>query len=353
MTQPWRSLVICPHDPAVVGGIPRYADTLGRVLSSLGPVRHNSLGGDGGALRVRRAHRHLGGVIRLLGQALRHRDAVIHAVTWRSAVPLLIVPGVGQRLVVHALGTEVRRAGRLGARLQSAVSRRATAHVAISRFTADTLRMALGIDARVIPPALARTGVPIERDPAASPVTVLSVGRLVERKGHLDLVEAVEAVRRSGVDMHLVIAGGTGPLASALRIAAASLDWFTLIENPSDDELDGLYRSADVFGLLSRDVAGQFEGFGIVFLEAASWGLPVVAGRSGGTGDAVRHGSTGLITSNVAEAGAALALLANDGRRRAAMGAAGQRLAEEHSIAAIADEFRALHGQIGAGPQAR
>jgi len=65
-----------------------------------------------------------------------------------------------------------------------------------------------------------------------------------------------------------------------------------------DRELPGVYASADIFVMASREIPGRLdliEGFGIAFLEAAASGLPVIAGRSGGVADAVRDSKTGLL----------------------------------------------------------
>ena len=65
----------------------------------------------------------------------------------------------------------------------------------------------------------------------------------------------------------------------------------------SDEELKRFYRQANIFVMPSREITatGSIEGFGIVYLEASASGLPVVAGRSGGAVEAVRHGETGFL----------------------------------------------------------
>jgi glycosyltransferase involved in cell wall biosynthesis len=62
-------------------------------------------------------------------------------------------------------------------------------------------------------------------------------------------------------------------------------------------ELDRQYREADVFLLAPEQIGLAFEGFGLVYLEAGAFGLPVVATRSGGVPDAVRHEETGLLAA--------------------------------------------------------
>jgi len=116
---------------------------------------------------------------------------------------------------------------------------------------------------------------------------VLFVGRLVEAKGVRD---AVAAWRRSGVDLPLVLAG-TGPLRAELTAQASQgegpeievLGW---VER---DRLPGLYRRARALLLPSR----WQEPFGIVGLEALSFGVPVVAWESGGVPE--WHPGPGLV----------------------------------------------------------
>ena len=77
------------------------------------------------------------------------------------------------------------------------------------------------------------------------------------------------------------------------RVLFKNKDLFQL----NDDELAAYYQAADLFTMISREIPekGDIEGFGIVYLEANSFKLPVVAGRTGGVEDAVVHGKTGLL----------------------------------------------------------
>ena len=135
---------------------------------------------------------------------------------------------------------------------------------------------------------------------------VVGVSRLVQRKGFDVLINA--ASRLDGV--HVAIGGSGRDHDRLARIAAAAGDRVQLVGRVSDDDLPAFYGCADAFAMLCRDQWGglEKEGFGIVFLEAASCGVPQVAGRSGGSADAVAHGETGIVvddprdTSAVADA---------------------------------------------------
>ena len=139
---------------------------------------------------------------------------------------------------------------------------------------------------------------------------VLSVSRLVERKGLEFLIRAVPLVIRDVPDAHFIIIG-TGPLADKLKRLASALDLDDVIDFMGEippEQLALYYQASDLFALPCRTMPnGDTEGFGLVFLEANACGLPVVAGRAGGTVEAVVDGETGLIVdgsdpSNIASA---------------------------------------------------
>ncbi len=145
---------------------------------------------------------------------------------------------------------------------------------------------------------------------------VLGVSRLVPRKGFDVLIDAVAGLP----DVQLAIAGAGRDRARLERRARergidARVRFLGRV--PDDDSFPQLYASADVFAMPCRDRWGglEAEGFGIVFLEAAAAGVPAVAGRSGGSHEAVVDGRA------LAVRGALAGLLADDGLR-ARMGAA-------------------------------
>jgi phosphatidylinositol alpha-1,6-mannosyltransferase len=72
-------------------------------------------------------------------------------------------------------------------------------------------------------------------------------------------------------------------------------DKIIIINQTTDAERDQWYNASDIFIMPSRNINGDFEGFGIVYLEANLAGKPVIAGRSGGVGDAVIDGLNGLM----------------------------------------------------------
>lgn len=230
--------------------------------------------------------------------------------------------------------------------------------VAASAFTADRVRDVAGVEATVIHPP-----VDVERfslDVAGSTVraehglggrfVVLFVGRLVKRKGAEVLVRAMGHLRET---VALIV--GSGPEEASLRRLARELgvaDRVVFTGHVPDEELPAHYAAGDVFCMPCTDRYGgaDTEGFGIVYVEAAACGLPSVAGRCGGSVEAVRDGETGIILDEVGPRRVAEALegLRTDPSGRIRLGAAGRAWAEELSERAqagrLTDAVRAIQG---------
>lgn len=130
-------------------------------------------------------------------------------------------------------------------------------------------------------------------------LVVLSVGRLVERKGQDMVIRALPAVAARLPQVRYAI-GGAGPCRAALEQLAGEVGVAERVEFLGfvpEGELPGLYGAADLFAMPSRELpaVGDVEGFGIVFIEANAAGLAVLGGRSGGVEDAVVDGGTGVL----------------------------------------------------------
>jgi colanic acid/amylovoran biosynthesis glycosyltransferase len=169
-----------------------------------------------------------------------------------------------------------------------------------------------------------------ETDPATrDPCTVLTVGRLVEKKGHRYALEAFALVKRRFPEARYVLAGG-GPLRQILELQAAGLgisDSVSFLGDQSDAEVAALYRSATVFVLPSVTASdGDMEGQGLVLQEAQASGLPVVSTLHNGIPDGVLDGVSGFLVpekDGTALADRIIALL-DDSGLRARMGTAGR-----------------------------
>ena len=130
----------------------------------------------------------------------------------------------------------------------------------------------------------------------ARPV-LLTVGRLQVRKGHDMLIRALPAIRTHVPDvLYAVIGDGEErPRLEALARELGVEGHVRFHGDPDDAVLIRGYRQCDVFVLPNREVDGDFEGFGMVLLEAQACGKPVIAGASGGTREALIDGVTGRV----------------------------------------------------------
>jgi phosphatidyl-myo-inositol dimannoside synthase len=238
-------------------------------------------------------------------------------------------------VVVH--GAEVTVPGRLPASrgLGARVLHRAAGVVAASEYTA---REAIRAARRPLPGVIVPPGVDADRfrpiDAAESVAVrrafgldeerplVIGMSRLVPRKGFDVLIDAV--VRMP--DVQLAIAGA-GRDRRRLEARAGKHERgrrVRFLGRVPDAALAPLLASADVFAMPCRDrwLGLEAEGFGIVFLEAAAAGVPAVAGRSGGSHEAVVDGTTGFVVDgrSAHEVRGAIATLIDDPELRVQMG---------------------------------
>lgn len=206
--------------------------------------------------------------------------------------------------------------------------RAADVRFAVSRFTAGK------VTALTKQPAVfVGAGVEIDTfvpapDRAPNPVPVVGcVSRFVPRKGQDRLLEAAAALDTE-VEVLFV---GKGRTEESLRTQAESLGVKARFEvDVPWSDLPGLYQSMDIFCMPTSSRWGglEVEGLGLVYLEAAATGLPVLAGDSGGSPETVLPGETGFVVSSVDDVVDGLNLLLASPERAAAMGKAGRRFVE-------------------------
>ena len=160
---------------------------------------------------------------------------------------------------------------------------------------------------------------------------IVSVGRLVHRKGQDVLIEAMPAIIKDVPEAHILMIG-EGPYRSYLenRVKALGLqERVTFIGRIQYADLPRYICAGDLFVMPSRSrLAGlEVEGLGIVYLEASACGLPVIAGNSGGAPDAVLKEETGLVVDGTqkTDVAAAVVQLLLDPDRSKAMGIAGRQ----------------------------
>lgn len=129
--------------------------------------------------------------------------------------------------------------------------------------------------------------------------TIISVGRLVHRKGQDRLIEALPLIKSAIPDVQLIFVG-EGPHRSKLDhliLKHKVSDRVTFLGRISYQDLPKVLALGDIFAMPSRSrlFGLEVEGLGIVYLEASACGLPVIAGSSGGAPDAVIEGETGFV----------------------------------------------------------
>ena len=247
------------------------------------------------------------------------------AASMRRWFGIPFVPFVhGEELTLAASSRELRR-------LTRKVLRRASAVIANSQHTRTLLMehwqvpsgrivvMHPGVDTIRFVPA---TRSPRTRDRLGwgDRRVILTVGALQKRKGQDMLIRALPAIRSRCPDVLYAIAGEGWERPSLEQLAAecgvAEIVQFRGM--PSDEELVACYQQCDLFALPNRQVGWDFEGFGIVLLEAQACGKPVIAGRSGGTAETMDPSTTGeIVSSDTPEllAGVIANLLEDDTRR--------------------------------------
>ncbi len=152
---------------------------------------------------------------------------------------------------------------------------------------------------------------------------LLTVGRLVSRKGHVKVLETMKSIPNS---TYTIV--GDGPMRKEILDAIKALDLesrVTILQHVSDGKLPEVYATHDIFLMPSTKSTDDREGFGIVALEAALFGLPVIATNQPGVDEAVVQGRTGLlIDDTIPDLAKAIVDLANDESLRHQLGRDGR-----------------------------
>lgn len=176
---------------------------------------------------------------------------------------------------------------------------------------------------------------------------ILTVGRLVERKGHDVVIRALPAiVEQVPTATYLIV--GSGPNEIALRRLVRDVgvgsDRIRFCGRVPAEQLTAYYSLCDVFVMPNREVGSDTEGFGIVFIEAGACRKPCIGGRSGGSRDAIVDGETGILvdpSSHSEVAKATVTLLNDDGLSSRLGAAARQRIEKELQYVQVANKILA------------
>ncbi|MCA1645521.1 MAG: glycosyltransferase family 4 protein [Chloroflexi bacterium] len=293
----------------------------------------------------------------------------------------------GLPFVVYAYGQEVWRGGRpmgrglLDARLRGGALRAADRVFVPGAFTANlladwhvapdrTVAVPYGAEPRPRPDRLRSSATSLTEGAARPPVggaagvsmegvTLLTVARLIPRKGIDTVIRAMRSLPPN-VEYRVVGAGPDAPRLRELAFSEGVGERVHFLGRLNDRALADEYRRCSIFVLPARrTITGDLEGYGLVYFEAAAWGRPVIAGRSGGEVDAVVDGRTGVLVDGDSpeQLGATLAALLSDPARMAALGAAGRhRVETTHNwpaAAAVVDATLAELSQPSISPTLR
>jgi len=350
-----RTLVITNDFPPRTGGIQSYVYALASLLPADSVVVYTSIhpgaaAYDAGApFPVVRSRSRLllptAAVGRRAAEIVRSEGC--NSVWFGAAAPLGLLTGglrrAGVRRVVASThGHETGWARLPAARsLLRRISRDVDVLTCIAEFTrrglapamapgARVVRLSPGVDTDLFHPGVDGTAVRAAYALDSRP-TVVCVSRLVRRKGQDALIAALPIVRASVPDVALLLVGG-GPDRARLQRLAARAGVSEAVRFSGEvrwDALPSYYAAGDVFAMPCRTRRGglDVEGFGMVYVEAAATGLPVVAGNSGGAPEAVLDGRTGYVVHDPLSPPAIarrLIPLLTDPARAAALGAAGR-----------------------------
>ena len=178
---------------------------------------------------------------------------------------------------------------------------------------------------------------------------VLSVGRLSRRKGFDMVIRSLPKLIEQGLDIHyaLIGIGEDNDYLAGLATELGVKERVHLLGHVEPEDLPRWYNACEVFVMPNRDINGDTEGFGMVYLEAAACAKPSIAGMAGGTGNAVIDGTTGLRVDGekLDDITAALEKLLTNQEDASRLGSQGHtRTVDEFSWEVIAQKTAALVG---------
>ena len=347
-------ILLCTHDfPPHVGGIQTYSYEVARGLSSRGEevtVLAPQAEGDREFdrrqdFKIVRAGSKIGLYLKFPGILFRegidkilvaHRADYAALSSWAN-----LLRGIDYYIVAH--GGEVLLPWRRKSIRKN--FRRARRIMAVSNFTAREL-IKIGVPDEkitIIPNGVAPERFKPEIDCSSlkeklgisGRKVILTVSHLVKRKGHQKVIQALpEVLKKVPGAVYLIV--GEGPEENNLRESArrCGLEHQVIFAGSvSPGDLPLYYNAADVFIMASYAIEeeGDFEGFGIVFLEANACGKPVIGGKSGGVEEAVVEGETGLLVNplNEKEIAEALVRLLTDEELSGKLGKRGRERTEK------------------------
>jgi phosphatidylinositol alpha-1,6-mannosyltransferase len=361
-----RTLLVTNDYPPKPGGIQQY---LGNLVETIGGEVRVLAPRDDDADRDERVHRgrrrFMWPTRRVRSWVERHiREFEPDVVLFGAPHPLSLLgprlraaTGVPYAVLCHGAEVTLPAAFPATRQILRRPLRLADVVFAVSRFTVGRVErltgrpvhyLGAGVDVDAFTPGPIPEGRPV----------VGCVSRYVPRKGQARVLAAVARLLAKGRDLEVLMVGRGRDEARLRRIAAARGVPTRFEVGVPWEALPGLYREMTAFVMpcRSRWMGLEVEGLGLVFLEAAAAGLPVLAGDSGGSPETVVPGETGFVVARDSHIDEGLEMLLDDPEKARRMGAAGrERVLAEFTWDAVARRFdhgmREAAAEGGAGPR--
>jgi phosphatidyl-myo-inositol dimannoside synthase len=238
-------------------------------------------------------------------------------------------------------------------RLQFFAYRRAHSIISISAFTHSRLsKYYFGNNVVVIPNGV--SALSILSQPKVKPVTasILSVGALKRRKGYHHMISIIAKAKEQISNLHYHIVGNQSDTEYVKEIKSLIeknnlQEAISIHSGISNEALNKLYMQASVFMLLPISDEYNFEGFGLVYLEANARGLPVIGSLESGAEAAINHGENGFLVdpTDYAKACETLISLLNDEKLYSMMTHKALAFATSHTWDVIGKRYREVYNQ--------
>ena len=182
---------------------------------------------------------------------------------------------------------------------------------------------------------------------------IISVGGLKSRKGYHIAIPAFAMAKKNNPNLKYKIVGDQGDvryfnLLKELVKKYNIEDSVEFLSGISDEQLTELYKQAKIFVLPSVNMDHNFEGFGLVFLEAAAAGLPVIGTLGNGIEDSVKNGFNGILVEqeNIEGTAQAINTMMGDKKRWEQMSQNSYKWAKDHDWPIIIDKYINLYNQL-------
>jgi phosphatidylinositol alpha-1,6-mannosyltransferase len=324
-----RLLLVTPDYPPNRGGVATYLSSMKRYFGDRMEVVQSDL------LFKRVWPKWLKTTLRLIKQRSTYDYVVTsHVIPFGTAA--LLAKWVTKKpylVIVHGLDIRLVRQSAIKSTLAGLVLRSAHLVVANSNALAQELSVFGLSQALVVYPCL--DSIPSSIRKPEQKKRLLTVSRLVPRKGHERVLRALAELGQAGrlgdIEYHIV---GTGPYEEQIRSTVHSLNLDSIVffhGEVSDEEKRSVYQQSDVFVMPVVADPIDKEGFGLVYMEAASYGVPSIATNISGIDEAIINGETGILIedNNIPELATWIDRLLTNQQEREQLGKAAYDRAQE------------------------